>query len=141
TKLSTATHQKEGFTVVRVTDRLYKTFDLGYRDILINVVCRGFVGEIQLTLDALWDYRLVARRNVALDTLPVPVEKRKEAGAVFVACYRCFDVLFVKSDRALRSSDSMSRLLSNRNKKITDEEAEETSLSLTHTNSWPFSLS
>jgi len=57
-------------TVTRVKDRLYAgVFDTGYRDVLLNVGCNGFVGELQLTLDKLWARKEVAHRALLLQRL------------------------------------------------------------------------
>jgi hypothetical protein len=51
----------------RLKDRLHKPFDTGYRDLLINVQSDGLVGELQLTVTKLWDYKEVAHRALEFD--------------------------------------------------------------------------
>jgi len=53
----------QGLSLQRCKDRLNKPVTGGYRDILLNFGCKGFIGELQLTLQRLWDCKELAHRT------------------------------------------------------------------------------
>lgn len=55
-----------GLVLKRCKDRLNNPRD-GYRDILLNFECNGFIGELQLTLKKLWEYKPLTHRVLELD--------------------------------------------------------------------------